>query len=104
MSFIKVYVHFVWLTKNRIPLLTENIRFKVFEHIRENARKKNIFIDFINGYTDHAHILISLNDELSIGKIAQLIKGESSHWINQMRLTDVKFEWQDEYLATGVGG
>ena len=40
---------------------------------------------------------------ISIGKIAQLIKGESSHWINQNKLIKLKFEWQDEYLAVGVG-
>ena len=83
MSFIKIYVHYVWSTKNRQALLVDNIRYDVFSHIRENARNKNIFIDFINGYKDHVHCLISLNDDLSIGKIAQLIKGESSHWINK---------------------
>jgi len=78
------------------------IRFNSLRHIysyEENARNKNIYIDFINGYIDHVHVL----DDLSIGKIAQLIKGESSHWINQMNLTNSKFEWQNEYLAIGVG-
>jgi REP element-mobilizing transposase RayT len=103
MSFIKVYVHYVWSTKNRYPFLTNDIRLHVFQHIKENARTKNIFIDFINGYTDHVHCLISLNDDLSVGKIAQLIKGESSFWVNKNKLTAAKFEWQDEYLAIGVG-
>ena len=103
MSFIKVYVHYVWSTKNRLPFLIDSIRYNVFNHIRENATKKNIYIDFINGYTDHIHCLISLNDDLSIGKIAQLIKGESSYWINKNKLTKEKFGWQDEYLAVGVG-
>ena len=103
MSYIKVYVHFIWSTKERYPFLDDSIRNQLFAHIRNNAKKKNIYIDFINGYTDHVHILVSLNDDLSIGKIAQLIKGESSHWINQMQLTVGKFEWQDEYLAIGVG-
>jgi len=102
-SFIKIYVHYVWSTKNRYSFLTDDIRSNVFQHIKENARTKNIFIDFINGYTDHVHCLISLNDDLSIGKIAQLIKGESSYWINKNKLKTVKFEWQDEYLAIGVG-
>ena len=96
-------MHYVWSTKNRASLLSADIRFDVFNHIRENARKKNIFIDFINGYSDHVHCLISLNDDLSIGKIAQLIKGESLHWINQNKLIKLKFEWQDEYLAIGIG-
>jgi len=103
MSFIKVYVHYIWSTKNRTPLLNDNIRADVFKHIRENAREKKIFIDFINGYNNHVHCLISLNDDLSIGKIAQLIKGESSYWINKKSLTADRFEWQDEYLAVGVG-
>jgi putative transposase len=103
MSFINVYVHYVWSTFNRQPFLTKEIRQDVFDHIRENARKKNIYVDFINGYSDHVHCLVSLADELSIGKIAQLIKGESSFWINKNKLTKEKFEWQDEYLAIGVG-
>ena len=102
MSFIKVYVHYVWSTKNRQAFLNENIRYDIFSHIRENARNKNIYIDFINGYEDHVHCLVSLNDNLSIAKIAQLIKGESSFWINKNKLTVEKFSWQDEYLAVAV--
>jgi REP element-mobilizing transposase RayT len=102
MSYIKVYVHYVWSTKNRAAFLTDDIRRDVFNHIKENAKKKNIHIDFINGYSDHIHCLVSLNDDLSIGKIAQLIKGESSFWINKNKLTKSKFRWQDEYLAIGV--
>ena len=79
MSYIKVYVHYIWSTKYREPFLTKDIRYDVFKHIRENARKKNIYLDFINGYLDHVHCIVSLNDALSIGKIAQLLKGESSH-------------------------
>ena len=32
----------------------------------------------------------------------QLIKGESSYWINKHELTSRKFEWQDEYFAVSV--
>ncbi len=103
MSFVKIYVHFVWSTKNREPLLMDDIRGKVFNHIKENALSKNIYIDFINGYVDHVHCLISLNEELSIGKIAQLLKGESSHWINKSGLSKYHFQWQSEYMVIGVG-
>ena len=80
-----------------------DIRHNVFQHIKENAKTKNIHIDFINGYTDHVHCLVSLNDDLSIGKIAQLLKGESSHWINENKLTSSKFAWQNKFFAIGVG-
>lgn len=32
----------------------------------------------------------------------KLIKGESSYWINKNKLTQEKFEWQDEYYAASV--
>ena len=102
MPFVKVWIHFVWSTKNREPILTDKIRSTLFQHIRENARKKGIFLDYINGYVDHVHCLISLGTEQTISEIVKLLKGESSHWINQNELTKTKFSWQHEYFAVGV--
>ena len=102
MGYVKVWIHLVWATKKREPLLTKDIRQKVFDHIKENARAKNIYIDFINGHIDHVHILISLSAEQTISKIVQLIKGESSFWINKNNLTSQKFEWQDDYFAVSI--
>ncbi len=102
MPYIKIWIHFVWSTKNRLPLLTNDIRQKVFQHIRENSVKKGIHIDFINGFTDHVHCLVSLGSEQTIKQIMQLIKGESSHWINKNNLCRDKFEWQNDYFAVSV--
>lgn len=102
MPHVKVWIHFVWSTKNRQPLLTDEIRQKVFRHIRENALDKGIHIDFIDGYTNHVHCLISLGTDQTIGKTMQLINGESSFWINKNNLCRGKFEWQDEYFAVSV--
>ena len=102
MLWVKVWIHFVWSTKNRKPFLTGEIRQKVFQHIRENAREKGVHLDFIGGYVDHVHCLISLGTDQTIEKIMQLIKGESSFWTNKNRLCKTKFEWQDEYFAVSV--
>ena len=103
MSFVKVYLHCVWSTKNRIPYLDSiELRQKVWNHIRENAIQKGIYIDFINGYSDHCHCLISLGVDQNIQKVIQLIKGESSFWINKNELTKEKFQWQEEYFAVSV--
>ena len=102
MPWVKVWIHFVWSTKNREHLLIDAIRQRVFQHIREKAREKEIFLDFINGYTDHVHCLISLGTDQTIEKIMQLIKGESSFWINKNGLCKTKFGWQEEYFAVSV--
>ncbi len=52
MPWVKVWLHFVWSTKDRHPYLNDEIRTKVLEHIRQNAREKGIHIDFINGYVE----------------------------------------------------
>ena len=103
MPFIKVYIHYVWSTKNRTPFLNSpDIRKMVWDHIRENAEKKGIHAEFVNGYQEHCHCLISLDSNQTIEKIAQLLKGESSFWINQNKLTNKHFAWQDEYFAVSV--
>jgi len=103
MPFIKVYIHVVFATKNRIPYLdTSALRVKVWKHIKENASEKRIFVDVVNGYSDHCHCLISLGSDQNIGKVIQLLKGESSFWINKNQLTKNKFAWQEEYFAVSV--
>jgi putative transposase len=105
---IKIYIHFVWSTKHRIPYLaTKEMRRAVWIHIRENARKKGIFVDHVDGYSDHCHCLVSLAGNQTIEDIMHLIKGESAHWINRNPdfkdlLNGQKFEWQTEYFAVSV--
>lgn len=90
MPFIKVYIHFVWSTKNKYPFLDSyELRMNVWKHIRENAKTKGIFIDFINGYTDHCHYLVSLGADQTIQKVMQMIKGEFSFWINKNGLVRI---------------
>lgn len=103
MPFIKIYIHLVFSTRNRIPYLdTSDLRVKVWKHIKENTSEKGIYLDMINGYSDHCHCLISLGSSQNIEKIVQLIKGESSNWINKNQLTKERFSWQDEYFAVSV--
>lgn len=74
----------------------------MFEHIRENARTKDIFIDHINGTLITFTASYLLGSDQTIEKVMQLIKGESSFWINQNGLTKTKFVWQDEYFVVSV--
>lgn len=102
MPYIKAWFHMVWATKNRYPFLKKPIREKLFEHIRQNARLKGIYLDRINGCEEHVHCLVSLSSDQTISKVIQLIKGESSFWLNKEKLCPEKFEWQEEYFAVSV--
>jgi len=103
MPFIKIYVHLVFTTKNSYPFLdTPEKRKQVWKHIKENSEDKGIYIDTVNGYSQHCHCLVSLGSDQNIAKVAQLIKGESSFWINKNKITNEKFAWQSEYWAVSV--
>ena len=102
MPYTKVLIHFIWSTKNRERLITKELKPLLLNHIKENSLKKGIHIDCLNCVEDHIHLLISLGTEQTISKLAMLIKGESSFWINKQNIIKQKFEWQDEYIALSV--
>ena len=102
MSYIKIWVHLVFSTKDRHPFLLKEKQEIIHRHIIENCRKKEIFLQTINGYTEHIHCLISLGKQQTIADVAQLIKGESSYWINTNHILPEKFIWQDDYFAVSV--
>ncbi len=103
MPYTKVCIHYVWSTKNRVPILTTSVRNLLFDHIRKNAFEKEIQIDRLNGYVDHIHCLVWLKPSQTIQEIAKLIKGESAHWFNiRSGIDKVKLQWQNEYFAVSV--
>ena len=103
MSYISIWLHCVWTTKERKPYLADSLRPAVISHIQYNAKLKGIYIDEINGYLDHLHMLVSLGRSQNISEVMQKIKGESSYWINKNKLTCIRFEWQDDFYCISVG-
>jgi len=102
MSYVRIWVHCVWGTKNRYHFLNDSNKKTILQHIKENAKNKDIYIDFINGHKEHIHCIISLNADQTLSKCIQLIKGESSFWINKNNQVQSNFEWADEYFAVSV--
>jgi REP element-mobilizing transposase RayT len=102
MSYVKVWIHAVWATKNWEKQLKATYRKMIFNHMYRNAGEKNILIEEINGYSDHVHCLFRLRNDQTISKVVQLIKGESSYWINKNKFGGMKVKWQEEYYAISV--
>lgn len=103
MSFVTAWLHCVWSTKNREPILTKEVRPELFQHIIDNGRKKNIWVDTLNGHTEHVHALISLDKNMTIADTMQLLKGESANWLNKTDYLKSKMHWQDDYFVVSIG-
>jgi putative transposase len=103
MSWVRIWVHLVFTTYKSKPFFNSSeIRNVIFNHITENAKEKNIWMDSVGGYKQHVHCLISLGKDQTISGVLQLIKGESSFWINKNKIVQGKFAWQDDYWAVSV--
>lgn len=103
MSWVRIWIHLVFTTNKGIAFFNSpEIRKAVFDHIVENTKLKNIWMDSVGGHKQHIHCLLSLGKDQTISGIVQLIKGESSFWINRSNLVQGKFGWQDDYWAVSV--
>jgi putative transposase len=103
MAIIKVYIHFIWTTMELKPFLkTKTDRFAMWNHIKENAFQKDIIVLETSGYADHCHCLVSFTGSQNIFKVIQLLKGESSRWMNETKKLKYRFEWDDDYIALSV--
>ena len=101
-SYKSVWIHFIWSTKNRQPLLIQNIRLKLYDYIREICTELNYYLDFINGVEDHVHLLMGLHTSDTIADMAKNIKGKSWKWMRDECLLEEYFSWQDGYAVYSV--
>ncbi len=83
--------------------MKKEFRTRLFSHIKAYAEENDIHLDTINGVADHLHCLIGLQPAQSPAKVVNLLKGESSNWINKNDFFNVKFAWQDGYGVFSVG-
>lgn len=101
-SFNKIWIHAIWATKERMPLIDQSIENKVYNYIAEQLREQGCPVRIINGMPDHIHCLFLLNPKKSIAEVIKQIKGSSSHYLNQSNLIADKFAWQTGYAAYSV--
>ena len=92
----------VWATLDRRPLLSKSAAAKLSDYLTSYACEKAIYmkINFVNA--DHVHALVDLPASRAIDEVAQLLKGSSSHWVNESNLVPGKFAWQRGYGAFSV--
>lgn len=101
-SYSRCWIHLIWGTLSRERVLNKKAAAELSRYLVEYAEEQGVFmkINFVN--LDHVHALIDLPTGLSIEKVAQLLKGSSSHWVNSNDLVTGKFAWGRGYCAFSV--
>ena len=85
-SFNKIWIHAVWATKERTPLISYKIEKHVYDFMRKQFIESGCPVRIINGMPDHVHCLFLLNPQKAITEIIKQVKGSTSHFINEQDL------------------
>jgi len=101
-SFVKIWIHAIWATKNRELLIKPSVEINVHEYMRSQFVEMGCPVRIINGMPDHVHSLFLLSPQKSISDVIKQVKGSSSHSINEQNLIPEKFAWQTGYAAYSV--
>ena len=89
-SFNKIWIHSIWATKERSPLIAANIEKQVDHFMRSQFSELGCPVRIINGMPEHVHCLFLLNPQKAIAKIIKQVKGSTSHFINKQDLIKKK--------------
>jgi putative transposase len=101
-SLVQNYLHIIFSTKNRIPLIYPPYEEELYSYLGGICNKLECNPIKIGGYTDHVHILCKLSKKVTTVKLLEEIKSHSSKWIKTKDKTLEKFYWQNGYGAFSI--
>ena len=99
-SYVSNHVHVVFSTKNRYKTIDESLQPKLWAYLAGVAKNHGMYAVAVGGIDDHVHALINLGATLGIAKAVQVLKANSSRWMNEH--LRARFEWQEGYFACSV--
>ncbi|WP_184545927.1 IS200/IS605 family transposase [Mucilaginibacter sp. FT3.2] len=99
-SYSALWVHIIWSTKNREPILHPSLKARVYKAIKEITIEHEIYLDYINGVADHVHLLVRLRTDQCVADVVKTIKGNS--WENFKDDPENYVAWQDGFAAFSV--
>jgi len=100
--YTQLYLHLVWATWDRLPLVTDEIRARVYAAIAEKCRELKCLPLAIGGMEEHVHLLARLHTTVAVATLAKEVKGSSSHLVTHVITPDSFFKWQGAYGAFTV--
>jgi len=80
-------------------VLSKSVASKLSGYLTDYASQKGIYVKINYVNPDHVHMLVDLPTPVPTEEIMQLLKGSSSHWINEKNLLPCKFAWGRGYGA-----
>ena len=99
MSYTNLVYHIVYGTKDRLPLITKELRPRLHRYLGGMVSNLHGTPIEINGMADHVHVLARIKPVISIAEFLSKFKSISSGWAR--RQTRGKFKWQEIWRLHG---
>lgn len=99
---LRLYLHLVWGTWDRLPLITPEIERRLYRCIEKEANDKGCQVLALNGVADHVHLVVTFPATVTIADLVKQVKGVSSYFVNEALRPPTKFKWQGYYGAFTV--
>jgi putative transposase len=97
--YTQLYLHLVWATWDRLPLVRPEFRQAIYGCIQDQLRKHRCEVIAIGGIEDHVHVLTHFPTTATIATIVKHAKGASSNLMTQHLRRGEFFKWQGYYGA-----
>jgi putative transposase len=101
-ALVQIYLHFIWGTWDRLPLITQDIEKQVYEAILEKSKKLGGIVLAIGGVPDHVHLLVHFPSTISIADYIKGVKVSTSHLMTHRNISGEFFKWQGSYAVYSV--
>lgn len=97
-----LYTHFIITTLHRLPIISEKHRERIEKYITGIVSNNDSQLYAIYVNPEHAHFLVSRSPKLSEENLASIVAESSQRFINQNKLCDNQFSWQESASAFSV--
>ncbi len=102
-TYSQIHLQLIFAVKFRDALIQHNFKEELYKYITGIIQNNKHKLLAINGVEDHIHILIGFRTHQSVSELVNIVKSNSSKWINEKKFLPVRFEWQKGYGVFSYG-
>lgn len=92
-TYTSCFVHCLFSTRHRRPLLTAAVRERLWPFLPVVSRRNGFRLMAARGSFDHIHVLLKIPSTLAVSKAVRILKEQTAAFIGP------PFAWQDGYAA-----
>ncbi|MBR6131983.1 MAG: IS200/IS605 family transposase [Bacteroidales bacterium] len=98
-TFTQIHLQVVFAVQNRDALISASWKNRLYNYLVAIIQNNKHKVLAIGGTADHVHILFGMRASQSLSNLMKDVKGCSSKWINENKLSNGWFSWQEGYGA-----